>query len=178
MRPGRWWVVALALPFCGCPIGSDVPLGPPTRSLHDSRLVGKWRCIGSNDDPPGYLEFRPIDDARYAVSLSPCGKNDDACEFRGHITKVRRVSILNIEDVAADKRPWAFVKYALYGPNVLHIQVLQGGNVDTAAEAQDAVRQALKEADSDEDLLVCVRRARADENAPDPAATEAPKAKE
>jgi len=165
MRASRWWLVGLTLPLLGCPMESTEPLAPPSIELIDPALAGTWRCLGSDQDAPGRVEFRHRADGSYDVTVAeePVDVNK-IDHFTAHITRVRGRSILNVQEEAKDAKEgkeakdpdWAFLLYTIYGRNVLELDTFEGGHVEPAI-ARRRIDEQLKSSKSQEPFLVCIR---------------------
>jgi len=156
-------VACLSLPAC---YDFDFPLDPKPLVPVDARLVGAWRCLGSEaalDDAPGVLRIARRTDttSRWMFeSLSADGAPEKS-EYEVHGSTVPGGALLNALDLGAKADgKWNFVRYSFLLPNVLRIQLV---NDEPFAEVKDAAtlrREVEKRRDDPAiyaDFMICVR---------------------
>jgi hypothetical protein len=148
-------VLSLALAFSGCLAGS--PLAPGDPETVDGALIGKWRCIGFDDDAEvGILTVARKDPKTYEVEASG---EPRPSKWEAFTVKVEKDRFINVRDLdSSNDEPWTLLRFTLYRPNLLYLEAVR-------YEAWKARRRDFQKALLDastretlfEDYLSCVR---------------------
>jgi len=156
-------VACLSLPAC---YDFDFPLDPKPLVPVDARLVGAWRCLGSEaalDDAPGVLRIalRTDTTSRWSFESPSADGTPEKSEYDVHGSTLRGGAFLNAVELGAKANgKWNFVRYSFLLPNVLRIQLV---NDEPFAKLKDAaaLRREIERRRDDptiySDFMICVR---------------------
>jgi hypothetical protein len=158
-------VLAGALFLPGC-YDFDFPLDQKPVVPVDTRLLGGWRCLGTQadaDDAPGTLRIVRRSDtvSRWSFeSLSADGSKEQS-DYDVHGSTVKGGALLNaLEQGEKANRKWNLVRYSFLLPDVLRLQIVDEKPFEKATTAE-ALRLLVEKRVNDlaiyADLLVCVR---------------------
>ena len=156
-------IASLSLPAC---YDFDFPLDPKPVVPVDARLVGAWRCLGSEaalDDAPGVLRIARQTDltSRWSLESPSADGTPEHSEYDVHGSTVPGGALLNAFDLGKKANgKWNLVRYSFLLPNVLRIQLV---NDEPFAKLKDAgaLRREVEKRREDPaiytDFMVCVR---------------------
>jgi hypothetical protein len=151
-------VLTLSVTLAGCPYDSPSPVADASSAALDQGLIGKWRCIGGDDEKGGTITISRTTPTEFAL-VSQSG-SEDAERYRLHSAKSGNVQLVNIEATkAGENRPWLLGRLTLLRPAVLHVEVAdeEPFKAAPALRPADVVAQSLKRGDLFHDALVCAR---------------------
>jgi hypothetical protein len=153
----------LSLPAC---YEFDFPLDPTPQVKLDTRLLGAWRCLGTQsdlDEAPGVLRIARRTDTLSTWSIESLASDGskERSEYEVHASTIKGGSLLNLRDVGEKTDgKWSFVKYSFLLPDVVRIQVV---NDEPFKKIKDAntLREQIEKRRNDPaiyvDFMVCVR---------------------
>jgi len=153
----------LSLPAC---YDFDFPLDPKPQVPVDARLVGAWRCLGTQatlDDPPGVLRIDRRSDliSRWTFESPSANGAAEKGEYEVHASTVPGGALLNAVELGEKANgKWNFVRYSFLLPDVLRIQLVNDEPFEKAKDAK-ALRSQIEKRRNDPaiytDFLICVR---------------------
>ena len=156
-------VACLFLPAC---YDFDFPLDPRPQVPVDARLLGAWRCLGSEaalDDLPGILRIARGTDttSRWSFESLSADGTPEKSEYDVHGSTVPGGALLNALELGEKANgKWNLVRYSFLLPNVLRIQLV---NDEPFAKVKDAaaLRREVERRRDDPaiyaDFMICVR---------------------
>jgi hypothetical protein len=156
-------VACLSLPAC---YDFDFPLDPKAQVPVDARLVGAWRCLGSQaslDDDPGVLRIARRTDltSRWSFESPSADGTTEKSEYDVHASTVPGGALLNALDLGAKANgKWNFVRYSFLLPDVLRIQLVNDepfARVKDAKALRDEVEKRRDDPAIYTDFMICVR---------------------
>src|SRR5262245_29605983 len=120
----HWWILAVALVAGAC-YQSDTPLDPGPPATLDARLLGVWRCVGSDpsDDAITIRVAATPSSRMYAITWEESGKAPD--RYEGYLSSLADAMFLNLREVPAKPgAKWSFTRVRLLRPTVAQIQMV------------------------------------------------------
>ena len=121
------WVALLGLALLACDgatvsvQGNLFPAGTEADAIFDAGLVGTWRSIPSDDDPPDELAIRSDDLHTYRLSTREPG-DDASIEMSGFVVQVAGAKYLNghlTSRPGLEASGWVLFRYWFELPNRL-----------------------------------------------------------
>jgi len=132
----------------------------------DARLLGAWRCLGTQsdlDESPGVLRIARRTDfiSKWTFESPASDGTTEKSEYEAHGSTVKGGALLNVRDLGEKANgKWNFVKYSFLLPDVLRVQAVSD---EPFAKMKDAksLRKEIEKRRNDAaiyaDFLICVR---------------------
>lgn len=159
------WLVASVVPLGAC-YDFGVPLdSAPTRAV-DSKLLGTWRCLGTEPSPdakPANIVVSAGGERIYGIRFEAEGESPDL--YEAYASEIKGQIVLNVRDLdpRASTRPWTFARYSFLLPDVLRVQLVSDDELKGVEQTSLALRTALEERGARTELYidfcVCLRAA-------------------
>jgi len=153
----------LLLTLLGC-YESSFPLGRPDASSIDPGLPGAWKCLQRDGEKkPFVMNVMPFDERQYYVELLMEGEKP--ARYRAFSATIRGTALLNVREIepssAQEPRKWVFVRYTLFRPEVLQLDVVIDKPFKAVEPSATAVRAVVEQYIQDpafyQDFCTCVR---------------------
>lgn len=157
------WLVASVVPLGAC-YDFGAPLDSAPTQAVDSKLLGTWRCLGtqpSADAEPGSIVVTVGGERVYTIRFEAEGESPDL--YEAYASEIKGQVVLNVRDLdpRASAKPWAFARYSFLLPDVLRIQLVSDDELKGVEQTSVALRSALEEHDAKTglyvDFCVCLR---------------------
>ncbi|MDD5170413.1 MAG: hypothetical protein PHN75_16475 [Syntrophales bacterium] len=122
----RLAVLPLLFLLTGCPLESTFSLGDSNIAQMDQRLVGRWVDAGSEKSAKGTLSFYRFNEHEYYIETID-NENNKTDRFRGYLTLVDNVPILNVQEITENKssRGFLFIKVSIIQDNLLKLNIIE-----------------------------------------------------
>ena len=110
----------------GCPLESKYSLGDSHSAQMDQRLMGKWVDASSEKSTKGTLSIYRFNEYEYYIEAIGI-ENNKTDRFRGYLTPIDNVPILNVQEITDKQTPmeFLFVKVSLSPDNILALYVIE-----------------------------------------------------
>ena len=167
-------VACLSLPAC---YDFDSPLDSKPEVPLDGRLMGAWRCLGTQgdlEDDPGVLRIaRPTElTSRWTFASPSTNGTRDTSEYEVHASTVPGGALLNARELGEKANgKWNFVRYSFLLPDVLRIQLVNDEPFEKVKDANTLRSEIEKRRDDPAiytDFMICVRPKASSEASPSP----------
>ena len=165
MKTLRAGLVMACLSFAAC-FEFDFPLDARPQVPVDGRLVGAWRCLGTEadlDDAPGVLRIVRRTDliSRWSFEAPSADGTTEKSEYDVHGSTVPGGSLLNAIELGEKANgKWSFVRYSFLLPDVLRVQLVDDEPFKKIRDATSLRREIEKRKDDPAiyaDFMICVR---------------------
>lgn len=146
-------------PMAGC--YSDFPLDASPQLQLDQRLLGMWRCIPMGADETESatvtVDADSVQARSYVLNWQETGKDPES--YQAFVSSVSGKTVLNVRERGKADGQWAFLRYALLRPNLVHLELVNYELFEGAESSHAAARAALKRGGTDDfdEFAVCVR---------------------
>jgi hypothetical protein len=143
-----------------CGFDSIVPLGSPSASMFDARLVGAWSCRDDEDEgrDSGALEIIAFNESEYLISIEESG---DHTQLRGFVAELDGRKFLNTNQISPrPESTFVIFGYAFDADGRVRFRIVEVGSGDdkpkTPAQLVALFRRALSSENLfDEGSVVC-----------------------
>ena len=132
-----------------CSTDTPEPLGTPTATAFDARLLGAWRCVDERDpDESGLARVYALNDREYAI-VTGSGAPGDAIETaRAFSVELDGERFLNVQLLRFEAPgDYQLIGYAFEGPDRFAFRIADFGSSDnkprTPRAVEDYVRRKL-----------------------------------
>jgi len=119
-------VVLFFLLLAGC-YDSEVPLAPVNEAVFDTKLIGRWKAVGLEDDAAAKMVIINFNDREYFIKHKLWEKRDwsvrsEVYLCRAYTIMVDGAAFCNVQYISSnekEKRPFMFFRYSFSKDGIL-----------------------------------------------------------
>jgi len=137
--------VLTAFAAAGC-YESPVPLAPPSEAVVDTRLLGRWEAVASEDRQGGDLLVLRFNERELYARFQE-EEGDETEHYRAYVVALDGARFLNAQDIEAgdvDHRPFFLFRYDIGPDSVLTLRMVSGRSFDKPIENAARLRRFIR----------------------------------